>query len=318
MSLHWFVSIYKFLNGHFQFPLPSLTPISTLFFLLLSPITSFFTILFFPSLSSIHNIHIQTRALSQIIAFSTESIQSFHWYQSFWIFSSFSKFKPVSLATSATLHKLVNQIPSSIILSSFTVSFPQSWNNYPLSHVELNPGPLLRLWTLFTWSFDQSGAFRNHFHSTAILLITPWKFSHSMKHGSNLPILTILFHLLRKSPGYSFLHSPHLTGHGGGLALIFWSFLKFNLFRSRNLSPPESFELIFWLINFQLAIRETIFLNIYRPPSSKISTFLDEFQNLLKIFVLSSSLRADGCVFMGLAQRPKDHLFDSRDHQLYN
>ena len=35
--------------------------------------------------------------------------------------------------------------------------------------------------------------------------------------------------------------------------------------------------------------KETIFLNIYRPPSSKISTFLDEFQNLLEIFVPSPS-----------------------------
>ena len=44
--------------------------------------------------------------------------------------TSSSKFHPVSLATSATFHKLVNQIPSSIILSSFTVSFPQSWNTH--------------------------------------------------------------------------------------------------------------------------------------------------------------------------------------------
>ena len=35
--------------------------------------------------------------------------------------------------------------------------------------------------------------------------------------------------------------------------------------------------------------KETIFLNIYRPPSSKMSTFLDEFQNLLEIFVPSPS-----------------------------
>ena len=35
--------------------------------------------------------------------------------------------------------------------------------------------------------------------------------------------------------------------------------------------------------------KETIFLNIYRPPSSKISTFHQEFQNLLEIFVPSPS-----------------------------
>ena len=35
--------------------------------------------------------------------------------------------------------------------------------------------------------------------------------------------------------------------------------------------------------------KETIFFNIYRPQSSKISTFLQEFQNLLDIFVPSPS-----------------------------
>ena len=81
----------------------------------------------------------------------------------------------------------------------------------------------------------------------------------------------------------------HFTGQGGagGLALIFRSFLKFKLFRSRNLSPPESFEQMDTKLS--TGNKETIFLNIYRPSSSKISTFLDEFQNLLEIFVPSPS-----------------------------
>ena len=68
---------------------------------------------------------------------------------------------------------------------------------------------------------------------------------------------------------------------------IFRSFLKFKLFRSRNLPPPESFELM--ATKLSTGNKETIFLNIYRPPSSKMSTFLDEFQNLLEIFVPSPS-----------------------------
>ena len=92
-------------------------------------------------------------------------------------------------------------------------------------------------------------------------------------------------------PGYSILHSPRLTGQGGGLALIFRSYLKFKLLRTRILPPPESFELIFEFMATKLSTgnKETIFLNIYRPPSSKISTFLQEFQNLLEIFVPSPS-----------------------------
>ena len=82
----------------------------------------------------------------------------------------------------------------------------------------------LLLWTLLLWTFDQSGAYRNLLHSTTIITIIigswcraimstvisnyilPTKeesharatillFSHSTKHGSNLPTLSILFHL---------------------------------------------------------------------------------------------------------------------------
>ena len=45
---------------------------------------------------------------------------------------------------------------------------------------------------------------------------------------------------------------------------------------------------IFWT-KLSTDNKETIFLNIYRPPSSKISTFLDKFRNLLEIFVPSPS-----------------------------
>ena len=88
-------------------------------------------------------------------------------------------------------------------------------------------------------------------------------------------------------PGYSILNSSRLTGQDGGLALIFRSFLKFKLFRIPNLPPPESFELM--ATKLSTGNKETIFFNNYRPSSSKISTFLDEFQNLLEIFVPSPS-----------------------------
>ena len=56
-----------------------------------------------------------------------------------------------------------------------------------------------------------------------------------------------------------------------------------------NHSVLETFLLLYllnsWQLNLLLATKKTIFLNIYRPPSSKISTFFDEFQNLLEFFV---------------------------------
>ena len=84
--------------------------------------------------------------------------------------------------------------------------------------------------------------------------------------------------------GFSILNSPHLTGHGGGLAVIHNSFLKIKSFRTRNFPSPASFELM--TTKLTSGNKETIFLNIYRP-SSKISTFFDEFQKLLEFFVPS-------------------------------
>ena len=83
--------------------------------------------------------------------------------------------------------------------------------------------------------------------------------------------------------GFSILNSSRLTGHGGGLAVIHKSFLKIKSFRARNFPSPVSFELM--ATKLTSGNKETIFLNIYRPPSSKISTFFDEFQNLLEFFV---------------------------------
>ena len=150
--------------------------------------------------------------------------------------------------------------------------------------VELNPGPSPLNFTHLNIrsirSFQKSSSLHNYLadHPTDIL---------SLNETWLQPTDSDNFVSSLAPPGYSILHSPRLTGQGGGLALIFRSFLKFKLFRSRNLSPPESFELM--ATKLSTGNKETIFLNIYRPPSSKISTFLDEFQNLLEIFVPSPS-----------------------------
>ena len=140
------------------------------------------------------------------------------------------------------------------------------------------PAPLL--WLSIIWTSDPSAALKNLPPFTIIWLIIPLTFSHSMKPGCNPPILTISSLALS---GFSILNSPRLTGHGGGLAVIHKSFLKIKSFRARNFPSPVSFELM--ATKLTSGNKETIFLNIYRPPSSKISTFFDEFQNLLEFFV---------------------------------
>ena len=50
-------------------------------------------------------------------------------------------------------------------------------------------------------------------------------------------------------------------------------------------AEPQPAAKNFGAIKLTSGNKETIFLNIYRPPSSKISTFFDEFQNLLEFFV---------------------------------
>ena len=62
-------------------------------------------------------------------------------------------------------------------------------------------------------------------------------------------------------------------------------FLKIKSFRARNFPSPVSFELM--TTKLTSGNKETIFLNIYRLPSTKIfTTFFDEFQNLLEFLFL--------------------------------
>ena len=221
---------------------------------------SFFTILFFLlCLRFTTYVHIQTWTRSQITAFSTKSMQSFLWYQSFRIIPSFSKFNTLCLATSLAFHELVFQTSSAIILSSFAFSFRQSWNSHPPP-----PGLVMLswilahlLWTLLTWILDQSGASRNLLHSITILLITPRKFSRSMKHGSNQLTLTILFHLWHLLVIQSCTLLVSLVK-----VVVLLSF--FDHTWNSNFSALATYLHLnlsnSWLLNFQLATRKLSFL----------------------------------------------------------
>ena len=212
------------------------------------------------------------------------------------LFSDISHFESFHLFPSSTLSvspHLLLFMNSSIRLrprSSYPPSLFPFVNHGTLillllaGDVELNPGPSPLNFTHLNIrsirSFQKSSSLHNYLadHPTEIL---------SLNETWLQPTDSDNFVSSLAPPGYSILHSPRLTGRGGGLALIFRSYLKFKLFRTRNLPPPESFELM--ATKLSTGNKETIFLNIHRPPSSKISTFLQEFQNLLEIFVPSPS-----------------------------
>jgi Reverse transcriptase (RNA-dependent DNA polymerase)/Endonuclease-reverse transcriptase len=77
-------------------------------------------------------------------------------------------------------------------------------------------------------------------------------------------------------PNFSLFHKPRSTGRGGGLAVIHRSYLKIT---EASLPIYSSFE----SLGFTLALpsKTLYFLTVYRPPSSSISSFLEDFSELL-------------------------------------
>ena len=83
---------------------------------------------------------------------------------------------------------------------------------------------------------------------------------------------------------YTFVHEPRVSGQGGGVGFILRS--SFN-FTRLQLPIFSSFEIVGIKINFQSI--SYIFINIYRLPSSLLSTFFEEFSSLLEDIATSSS-----------------------------
>lgn len=80
-------------------------------------------------------------------------------------------------------------------------------------------------------------------------------------------------------PHFSIIHKPRPAGRGGGLALIYRSYLKLS-----EITFPSytSFEALG--VQFTVASKHFTLLTIYRPPSSSPATFLDELSVLLADF----------------------------------
>ena len=109
-------------------------------------------------------------------------------------------------------------------------------------------------------SFQESSSLHIYLYSTTILLTIPQTFSHSTKHDSNLLTLAILFHLWHLLVFQSY-------------TLLFRLFLKFKLFRSRNISPPECPQ----LIATKLPTGNPSFWISIDLQSSNMLTLLEEF-----------------------------------------
>ena len=182
------------------------------------------------------------------------------------LFSDISHFESFHLFPSSTLSvspHLLHFMNSSIRLrprSSYPPSLFPSVNHGTLLLLllagdnELNPGssPLnfnhLNIRSIR--SFQKSSSLHNYLadHPTEILSLNE---TWLQPTDSDNFVSSLAPH------GYSILHSPRLTGQGGGLALIFRSYLKFKLLLATYLHLNLS---NLWLLNFQLATRKPSFL----------------------------------------------------------
>ena len=183
------------------------------------------------------------------------------------LFSDISHFESFHLFSSSTLSvspHLLLFMNSSIRLhprSSYPPSLFPSVNHGTLillllaGDVELNPGPSPLNFTHLNIrsirSFQKSSSLHNYLadHPTEIL---------SLNETWLQPTDSDNFVSSLAPPGYSILHSPRLTGQGGGLALIFvhsWNsnFSALATYLHMNLSN-------LWLLNFQLATWKPSFL----------------------------------------------------------
>lgn len=84
--------------------------------------------------------------------------------------------------------------------------------------------------------------------------------------------------------GFSCVHVPRTEGRGGGVAFIYRSCLDL---RQLACGKFSSFEIITAKLVFNSV--SYIFTNIYRPPSTSLNMFFDEFSSLLEELATTSS-----------------------------
>ena len=159
--------------------------------------------------------------------------------------------------------------------------------------VEINPGPT----TSTSISLNLS-----HFNIRSASSITPILDKPALLHefliDRSIDVLTLsetwlTVDTLPSTPkaltpqGYSIFHSPRTSGHGGGLATIYRSFLKFSKIPIPTYSSFESTCSRFSIPT--IPSFSFILLTVYRPPSSSFPYFISHFSSLLEDLATSNS-----------------------------
>jgi hypothetical protein len=150
--------------------------------------------------------------------------------------------------------------------------------------IELNPGPTLSFAHLntcsvssITSSIDKPALLQEFIGDQSLDILT---LSETWLPPDVLP--SVLNSLT--PPYFSILSSPRLTGKGGGLAVIYRSFLHIS---KVDLPLFSSFESLCFKLT--IASSSFIFLTIYRPPSSSAYSFVSDFSILLDDLISSPS-----------------------------
>src|SRR5271170_3988548 len=155
--------------------------------------------------------------------------------------------------------------------------------------VELNPGPFCTSSTLnlvhlntrsascITDSYDKPALIKELISDNKIDLLA---LTETWLSPDTSP--SVLNSLTPKN--YSIMHHPRAEGRGGGIALIYRSFLKVSVISLPTYSSFESLCVNFSVSNFSCSL-----LTVYRPPSFSKYTFISEFSSILEKLASTSS-----------------------------
>ena len=203
------------------------------------------------------------------------------------------------IALSPTVFKDLSMLPISILLHSNKSRYHHRacrFRNLILlsllilsGDVELNPGPFsassslnlvhlnTRSASSITDSFDKPALIKELISDKFIDILA---LTETWLSPDTPP--SILNSLTPKD--YSIIHLPRAEGRGGGIALIYRSFLKVSKLSLPTFSSFEALSVQFSVSNFSCSL-----LTVYRSPSLSKPIFLSEFSSVLENLAPSSS-----------------------------
>ena len=213
-----------------------------------------------------------------------------------------STFPASWITVSPHLFPDLSKLPLTFICrSSFTVPHPFQHKSHKFKNhilllllilagdVELNPGPCIissdlnlvhlntRSASSITDSYNKPALLKEFISDNSIDILS---LTETWLPPNTLP--SVLNSLTPTN--YSILHQPRAEGRGGGIALIYRSFLKISKITLPDVSSFEALCVRLTFSNFSCTV-----LTVYRPPTLSKTDFLAEFSNLLEILIPSSS-----------------------------